>query len=129
GGRGPGYGTIVAAGENATTMHYRAGDAVLREGELCLIDAGAEYASYTADVTRTFPVSGRFSAPQQAIYELVLTAQEAAIAAVRPGATVDGVHDVAVRVLTEGMVELGLLQGDPAELIASGAYKRFYMHR
>ncbi|WP_373046478.1 aminopeptidase P N-terminal domain-containing protein [Vulgatibacter sp.] len=129
GGSGPAYQTIVAAGENGTILHYRAGDEVLREGALCLIDAGAEYRSYAADVTRTFPVGGRFSAVQQECYELVLASQEAAIAAVRPGSTIEAVHDAAVRVLTEGMVRLGLLDGDVDALIESGAYKRFYMHR
>ena len=129
GGSGPGYGTIVAAGANATTLHYRAGDAALRAGELCLIDAAAEYAGYTADVTRTFPVNGRFDEAQLAIYELVLAAQLAAIDAVRPGTTLDEVHEVAVQVLTTGLVDLGLLAGDPVELVESGAYRRFYMHR
>lgn len=129
GGKGPGYGTIVAAGVNGTILHYRAGNEILREGELCLIDAGAEFESYTADVTRTFPVGGRFTKQQQALYELVLASQLAAIDACRPGATMDSVHDVAVRVLTGGLVDLGLLQGEVNELIEAKAFRRFYMHR
>ncbi len=129
GGGGPGYGTIVAAGANACILHYRAGDAVLREGDLCLVDAGGEFAMYTADVTRTFPVSGSFSRPQREVYDLVLAAQLAALEAVQPGATIDGVHQVAVRHLAEGMVRLGLLGGSAEERVADGSYKRYYMHR
>ena len=129
GGSGPGYGTIVAGGPNAVVLHYRAGDAELRDGELCLVDAGAEYGLYTADVTRTFPVSGEFSKSQRRVYDLVLDAQLAGIDAVKPGATVDGIHEIVVRKLTEGMVALGLLQGPVDERIADGAYKRYYMHR
>ena len=129
GGGGPGYGTIVAAGANATVLHYRAGDTELRDGELCLVDAGGEWGWYTADVTRTFPVSGRFSDAQRAAYEVVLEAELAGIAATRPGATVDGIHDLVVRVLVEGMIRLGLLQGSADERIADKSYERYYMHR
>jgi Xaa-Pro aminopeptidase len=94
-----------------------------------LIDAGAEYGYYAADVTRTFPVSGRFSDAQREIYELVLSAQLACIAAVRPGATVEAIHDVAVNVLTEGMIALGLLTSSREEALDKGEYKKFYMHR
>ena len=94
-----------------------------------LIDAGGELDHYAADITRTFPVSGRFSAPQRALYELVLAAQAAAIAAVAPGRRWNEPHDAAVRVLTEGLVRLGLLAGEPDALIRDGAYRRFYMHR
>jgi Xaa-Pro aminopeptidase len=129
GGTGPGYGTIVAGGANSTILHYRAGDSLLREGEVCLVDAGGEYGFYTADVTRTFPVSGTFTRAQREAYEVVLAAQLEGIAAARPGATVDGVHDLVVQRLTEGMVKLGLLQGDPAERVADRSYRKYYMHR
>jgi Xaa-Pro aminopeptidase len=129
GGSGPGYGTIVAGGANAVVLHYRAGDAELKDGELCLVDAGGEFQLYTADVTRTFPVSGEFTQPQRKVYDLVLAAEQAGIEAVRPGATIDGIHDVVVRKLTEGMIALGLLQGTPEERIADASYKRYYMHR
>ena len=129
GGGGPGYGTIVGGGRNATILHYIDNRDPLRAGDLLLIDAGAEWGGFTADVTRTFPVSGRFSAAQRRFYEVVLRAQEECVALVRPGATVDGIHEHAVRRLTEGMVELGLLAGEPSDLISSGAYQRFYMHR
>jgi len=129
GGTGPGYGTIVAAGPNSTILHYRAGDAPLADGDVCLVDAGGEYAFYTADVTRTFPVSGSFTKAQREAYEVVLAAQLEGIAAVKPGATVDGVHDVVVRRLTEGMLKLGLLQGAVDERLADNSYRRYYMHR
>jgi Xaa-Pro aminopeptidase len=129
GGSGPGYGTIVATGPNATVLHYRAGDAELKAGDLCLVDAGGEFGLYTADVTRTFPVSGEFTKAQRKAYEVVLAAEEAGIAAVKPGATIDGIHDLVTRKLVEGMIELGLLQGKPEERIADGSYKRYFMHR
>ena len=128
GASGPAYGTIVAGGANGTVLHYRAGPAVLEAGSLCLIDAGAEYDGYAADVTRTFPIDGRFGAAQREVYELVLAAQLAAIESVRPGATKESVHHAAVVVLTQGMIDLGLLEGDVDGLVASGAYKRYYMH-
>ena len=129
GGNGPGYGTIVAAGANGTILHYRAGDVELREGELCLVDAGGEYGWYTADVTRTFPVSGTFTAPQREAYEIVLDAQLKGIAATKPGVTLDAVHDVVVKRLTEGMIALGLLQGSADERIADQSFRKYYMHR
>jgi len=129
GGSGPGYGTIVAAGPNATVLHYRAADGVLRDGELCLVDAGGEYDWYCADVTRTFPVSGEFTSPQRDLYALCLAAEKEAIAAVRPGTTIEAVHELTVRRLTQGLVDLGLLQGSADERIADGSYKRYYMHR
>jgi Xaa-Pro aminopeptidase len=125
----PGYGTICGGGNNATILHYVDNDQPLRRGELLLVDAGCEIDGFTADVTRTYPIGARFSAGQRKLYELVLEAEKACIAAVRPGATVDGIHAIAVAHLTEGMVRLGLLSGEPAALIDSGAYKRFYMHR
>ena len=129
GGRGWGYYPIVAAGENATVLHYNDNCAQIREGDLVLIDAGAEFDLYTADVTRTFPASGRFTPAQRACYELVLAAADAAIAATRPGETIEGLHDKAVRILCEGMVRLGLLSGDVDALIRENAYRRYYMHR
>ena len=129
GGRGWGYYPIVAAGENATVLHYNDNRMPIRDGELVLIDAGAEYDLYTADVTRTFPASGRFSEPQRACYQLVLDAADACIAAARPGETIDGLHEKAVRILTGGMVKLGLLQGEVDALIQENAYRRYYMHR
>lgn len=134
GGAGPGYTTIVGGGVNATILHYIENDAPLLDGDLVCVDAGCEYQWYTADVTRTWPVNGRFSAPQRAIYEAVLEAQEAAIAASVPGATFMDVHDVATRSLTIAMVRLGLLEGDPDDsacidaLIEADKHKRYYMH-
>jgi len=129
GGDGPGYGTIVATGANSCILHYRAGHAELRDGEVCLVDAGGEYRSYTADVTRTFPVSGTFTREQRALYEVVLEAQKAAILDVRPGMTIDGLHERTVKRLTEGMMALGLLSGSVADRIADQSYRRYYMHR
>jgi Xaa-Pro aminopeptidase len=129
GGSGPGFGTIVAAGANATILHYPAGDAVLRDGDLCLVDAGGEYEWYSADVTRTFPVSGEFTGPQRDLYSLCLAAQKEAIAAIRPGTTLDAVHDQVLRRLTEGFIALGLLSGTADERIADKAFRRYYMHR
>ena len=129
GGGGPGYGTIVATGANSTILHYRAGDAELTDGDVCLVDAGGEYGLYTADVTRTFPVSGEFTAAQAALYQACLDVQKQLVAAVRPGVTIDGLHDQAVRGLTEAMIRLGLLEGTPEERIADKAFRRYYMHR
>jgi len=125
----PAYGSIVGSGDNATILHYRKNDRQLRDGDLLLIDAGCELGYYASDVTRTFPVNGRFSAEQRALYDLVLDSQLAAIAAVAPGVPYTHVHDVAVRVLTEGLCRLGLIEG-PVELaISEGRFKPFYMHR
>jgi Xaa-Pro aminopeptidase len=129
GGNGPGYGTIVATGANSTILHYRAGDEALKEGDVCLVDAGGEYGLYTADVTRTFPVSGEFTRAQRALYEACLAVQKQAIEAVRPGATIDGIHDLTVRGLTEGLVAIGLLSGEVDALIEAKAFRRYYMHR
>ena len=125
----PAYGSIVGSGPNATILHHRRNDRQMREGELLLIDAGAEYGYYASDVTRTFPVSGRFSPAQRSIYDLVLRAQLAAIEAVRPGVSFISVHDEAVSVLTQGLVQLGLIEGPVDAAIAEGRYKPFYMHR
>ena len=125
----PGYNTIVGGGENACILHYVENSAELRDGDLLLIDAGAEWDSYASDITRTFPVNGRFTEAQREIYQLVLAAQRSAMAQVRPGRRWNAPHDAAVRALTRGLIALGLLRGDPAELIQNGAYRRFYMHR
>jgi len=123
------YPTIVASGGNACTLHYVDNRRQMASGELLLVDAGAEFDLYAGDVTRTYPVSGRFTAAQRDLYEIVLAAQAEAIAQVRPGGRWDGPHRAAVEVLTQGMVDVGLLTGAVAELIATEAYKRFYMHR
>ncbi|MCS5700343.1 aminopeptidase P N-terminal domain-containing protein [Cyanobium sp. FGCU-52] len=130
GARGPAYGSIVAGGDNACILHYTANEALLRDGDLLLIDAGCSLADYyNGDITRTFPVNGRFSGEQRALYELVLAAQEAAVAAVRPEATAEQVHDMAVRVLVEGLLELGLLSGSVEGVIEQRAFRHLYMHR
>jgi Xaa-Pro aminopeptidase len=127
--RAPAYTSIVAGGDNACILHYNENNQVLKDGDLLLIDAGCEHESYASDITRTFPVNGKFTPEQKAIYELVLKAQLEAIEKVKPGNHWDDPHNTTVRVLTEGLVELGLLQGDVAKLIESGAYRDFYMHR
>jgi Xaa-Pro aminopeptidase len=129
GGSGPGYATIVGGGDNATILHYVDNDAELGAGELVLVDAGCELDFYTADVTRSFPVSGSFSPAQRRVYDVVLAAEEACIRMTRPGVTLDEIHDQAVAVLTQGMIDLGLLAGAAADRIADGSYRAFYMHR
>jgi Xaa-Pro aminopeptidase len=129
GAQAPAYTPIVAGGPNACVLHYVANDARLHDGDLLLIDAGCELDGYASDITRTFPVNGRFSAPQRDIYELVLAAQRAAIEQVRPGRAWQDPHDAAVKVLAQGFVDLGLCQGSVDSVIESGDYKRFYMHR
>jgi Xaa-Pro aminopeptidase len=129
GGRGWGYYPIVAAGSNATVLHYHENEAAIREGELVLVDSGAEVDLYTADVTRTFPAGGRFTPLQRRAYEVVLHAADDCIAHAGPGATIDQLHERAVRALTGGMVELGLLRGSVDELIEQAAFRRYYMHR
>ena len=124
-----GYPPIVAAGENATVLHYTVNDHRIENGDLLLIDAGAEFGYYTGDVTRTLPARGTFTPEQAVLYQLVLDAQLKAIDAVRPGATFIEPHDRAVRVLTEGLVRLGLLEGEIDKLIEEDALKKFYMHR
>jgi Xaa-Pro aminopeptidase len=123
------YAPIVGGGANGCILHYTENNAQLQDGDLVLIDAGAELDCYASDVTRTFPVNGRFSPAQRALYEVVLEAQRAAIAKTRPGNHWNDAHDAAVRTLTEGMVELGLLKGKTRKLIQDHAYRRFYMHR
>ncbi|MBD2423557.1 aminopeptidase P N-terminal domain-containing protein [Cyanobium sp. FACHB-13342] len=130
GARGPAYGTIVAGGDNACVLHYTANSAPLNDGDLLLIDAGCSLSDYyNGDITRTFPVNGRFSGEQRALYELVLAAQEAAVASVEPGFTAEGVHDTALRVLVAGLLDLGLLAGSVEGVIEQGAYRHLYMHR
>ncbi len=123
------YLPIVGGGERACILHYRENDAPLRAGELVLIDAGCEYQSYASDITRTFPVSGRYTPAQRAVYDIVLEANLAAIAKVRPGHHWNEPHDAAVRVITQGLVRLGLLKGRVATLEKTEAYKRYFMHR
>jgi Xaa-Pro aminopeptidase len=125
----PAYPPIVGGGANSCILHYTENNAELKPGDLLLIDAGAEIDGYAADVTRTFPVSGRYSGEQRAIYELVLAAQQAAIEQVRPGKHWNDPHENAVRVLTQGLRDLGLLNGAVDGHIENGDYKRFYMHR
>ena len=123
------YPSIVAGGHNACVLHYTENAEQLRDGDLLLIDAGAEFGNYAADITRTFPVNGRYSEPQRLLYDLVLDAQLAAIAKIRPGNTWIQPHEEAVRVLVKGLVKLGLLQGRVYKLIRDEAYKPFFMHR
>jgi Xaa-Pro aminopeptidase len=125
----PAYSPIVASGGNSCVLHYVANDAEMRAGDLLLIDAGCELSGYASDITRTHPVSGRFSAPQREVYELVLAAQRAAMASVRAGAAWNEPHDAAVRVLAQGMLDLKLIAGSLDEAIEKETYKRFYMHR
>jgi Xaa-Pro aminopeptidase len=125
----PAYEPIVGAGANGCVLHYRANDAEMKAGELLLVDAGAEYAGYASDITRTWPVSGRYSKEQRALYQLVLDAQHAAMAQARPGKTWIAGHEAAVSVLTEGLLSLGLLKGTLKANLASGDYRRFYMHK
>ena len=129
GSRAPAYASIVAAGRNACILHYTENTSQIRDGDLILIDAGCELDCYASDITRTFPASGRFSPEQRAIYDIVLEAQAAAFAVIGPGRDWNEAHDATVRVITEGLLELGLLRGDLDELIAAGAYRPFYMHR
>jgi Xaa-Pro aminopeptidase len=128
GARGAAYTTIVGGGRNATVLHYVRNDQKLREDELVLIDAGCELQGYASDVTRTYPVGGRFSGPGRALYEVVLAAQHAALERCRPGETLPSIHEAAVRKIVEGLLALGLLEGDAAELVAREAHRPFYMH-
>jgi Xaa-Pro aminopeptidase len=124
----PAYTSIVGAGANATVLHYINNDGELRDGELLLVDAGAEYKGYASDITRTFPINGRYSKAQREIYDLVLKAQMSCVDMVRPGVTHEQLKQHSIEVLTEGMVELGLLQGTPVQLIKDKKYEKFYMH-
>ena len=127
------YNSIVAAGANACVLHHRAGNAELKNGDLCLIDAGCELDGYASDITRTFPVNGKFSGPQKAIYEIVLAAQEAAIEKTKQGLDFQAPHNAALRVLTQGLLDLNLIDrssiGSLDNALETKAYQRFYMHR
>jgi Xaa-Pro aminopeptidase len=128
GAAGPAYSTIVGGGANATVLHYITNDALLCDGELVLIDAGCELEGYASDVTRTFPVGGRYTGERRAVYEAVLAAQDAALDLCKPGATLVEIHDAAVRLITEGLVDMGLLSGRVDDLVADESYRRYYMH-
>jgi Xaa-Pro aminopeptidase len=125
----PAYNSIVGSGANATILHYINNDAELKDGDLLLIDAGAEYEGFASDITRTFPVNGRFNKAQRDVYQLVLDCQQRCIEMIAPGVTLDEMHRRSVEILTEGLVRLGLLQGDAGKLIEEEQYKKFYMHR
>jgi Xaa-Pro aminopeptidase len=125
----PAYGSIVGAGANACVLHYVANNAPIRDGDLVLIDAGAEHRGYASDITRTFPANGRFSKEQRALHDLVGAAQAAALAQARPGVPYEAMHAAAVETLAEGLLQLGLLKGRLEKNIADGAYKRFYRHK
>jgi Xaa-Pro aminopeptidase len=129
GAQAPAYTPIVAGGERACVLHYVQNDGALENGDLLLIDAGCELDGYASDITRTFPVNGAFSGPQKDVYELVLAAQQAAIAAVRPGNSWIAPHEAAVSVLARGMIDLRLLSGTVDEVLEKETYKKFYMHR
>jgi Xaa-Pro aminopeptidase len=129
GASGPAYNSIVGGGANATILHYVENSAELRDGDLLLVDAGAEYEGFASDITRTFPVNGRFTRAQRELYQLVLGCERECIEMARPGVTLEEMHDRSVEILTEGMLRLGLLKGDAAKLIEEGEHKKFYMHR
>ncbi|MBN6077760.1 Xaa-Pro aminopeptidase [Aggregatibacter actinomycetemcomitans] len=128
GARYPAYNSIVAGGENACILHYSENNMPLRNGDLVLIDAGCEFAMYAGDITRTFPVNGKFSEAQKAIYDIVLQAQKRAIELLVPGSSIAKVNEAVIRIKTEGLVRLGILKGDVDELIEQKAYREFYMH-
>ncbi|MGA2024624.1 MAG: Xaa-Pro aminopeptidase [Steroidobacteraceae bacterium] len=123
------YHPIVGGGPNSCVLHYRDNNARLNDGDLLLVDAGCEYGYYASDITRTYPINGRYTSEQRAVYEVVLEAQLAAIAKVKPGNHWNEPHDAAVRAITQGLVRIGLLRGAVTTLIRSGAYKKFFMHR
>lgn len=129
GAAGPAYPSIVAGGANATILHYIANDQPLRDGDLLLIDAGAELGAYCSDITRTFPVGRSFSRAQRQLYDLVLEAQQAAIASIAPGVSFEQPHERAVEILVRGLLELGILEGESEEILEKHSYRRFYMHR
>ena len=128
GGWGPAYSSIVAGGANAAVLHYVANDQPLKAGDLLLIDAGCEFQGYASDVTRTYPVGGRFEGPGRDLYAVVLAAQEATIAAAGPGTSLPTLHALACRKLVEGMLAIGLMEGDADEIIESESYRNYYMH-
>ena len=123
------YHPIVGGGANGCILHYHENSQELRDGDLLLIDAGCEYELYASDITRTFPVSGRFTPEQRAVYEVVLEAQHAAIAKTLPGNHWNEPHEAAVKAITQGLVKLGILKGKVSNLIRDGAYRKFFMHR
>jgi Xaa-Pro aminopeptidase len=129
GAQSPAYSSIVAGGANACVLHYVSNDALLKDGELLLIDAGCELNGYAADITRTFPVNGKFSPVQKDVYQLVLASQAAAIEQVKPGNHWNLPHDAALKVLAQGFIDLGLCRGSLDEVLEKESYKRFYMHR
>ncbi len=129
GAAGPSYPSIIASGPNAAVLHYISNDREIRAGDLLLIDAGCEYQFYASDITRTFPVASKFSRTQRSLYEIVLAAQIKAVEVIKPGVRFDEPHAAALRILVDGMRDLGLLRGSSEEIISSGAYRRYYMHR
>lgn len=129
GAAGPSYPSIIASGPNAATLHYIHNDRRMATGDLLLIDAGCEYDFYASDVTRTFPVGARFSPAQRDLYSVVLEAQQRGIESVKPGVRFDEVHDAALRVLVQGMIDLALIKGPLEDAIAAASYRRYYMHR
>jgi Xaa-Pro aminopeptidase len=129
GAQAPAYTSIVAGGANACTLHYNANNAKLRDGDLLLIDAGCELDGYASDITRTFPVNGKFSDPQKDLYELVLASQAAAISKVSPNQHWNAPHEAALDVLIRGFIDFGLCKGSPDEVLENGSYRQFYMHR
>ncbi len=129
GASGPGFDSIVGGGQNACVLHYVENNASLSAGELVLIDAGAEYGLYHGDVTRTYPVNGRFSDEQRALYQIVEEARLTAIASIKPGATITDVHDAASRVLAQGLLDLGVLHGDKDSVLDEGSYRDFFPHQ
>ena len=128
GATGPAYTSIVGGGKNACILHYIENQSALKSGDLVLIDAGCEYQNYAADITRTFPINGKFSTAQAAIYDIVLAAQAAAINCISPGVTYDQANKATIEVITQGLVDLGILKGDVDQLITECAYREFYMH-
>ncbi len=126
---GPAFATIVGSGANACVLHYTRNDRVMQEGELVLIDAGAELGYYSGDITRTVPVSGKFTAPQRALYEVVDTARAAAVAACGPGVSIDVPHEAALGVMVEGLIELGVVVGSPAEVLEQGSHLPYVPHK
>jgi Xaa-Pro aminopeptidase len=129
GARYPAYNSIVGSGANTCILHYVTNNEKIKDGSLVLVDAGAEYQNYAADITRTFPANGRFTNEQRAIYEIVLKAQLAAIKSIKPGAPFSVMQETVVKVITQGLVDVGILKGNIAKLIEKEAYVPFYMHR
>ena len=129
GGSGPAYTSIVGAGDNATVLHYTKNRDRIEDGDLLLIDAAAEFDMYAADITRTFPANGKFTEPQKALYTVVLNAQKAVIAAAKPGVAYQSLHELDLRLLVEGMIEIGLLKGTPEEVIENKSYEPYFMHK